>query len=324
MQLVAVVCCCCLAAPALGATRPRCRLARTVRASPSTRASAGLRFNHSPARFPSSISMRGGQNTINVRAGVRRPVMSTALNRLYVVSDTTPGFLPSSTPGPRRSSPTWGSVPGARHRRRFPGGELYVRNIGSNSISVFDTATNLVTATIPLTGNPRTRPSAPTSASSTCSTTRRRRSRSTTRRRGHSSVDPRRQERGFGPEQRGTRSVLVNNVDYRTVSVIDTATDTVIATVPTGAGTTSNFAEANAIWGRRGCPTPSTERSPSSTSRQHGAATVNVGARPVHAVSDASGVTSTCSTRTRTASRSWTRSPTWSRPRSPWARARGG
>ena len=101
------------------------------------------------------LDTRTVKNTISVRVGVRRPQVSSALNRLYVVSDSTPGYI---TVIDTKTEMIIADVQVGKWALAiaadFQGGELYVRNFGSNSISVFDTGTNTVTATIALGGQP--------------------------------------------------------------------------------------------------------------------------------------------------------------------------
>ena len=88
----------------------------------------------------------------------------------------------------------------------------------------------------------------------------------------------------------GLDRIVVNNVNDRTVSVIDTVTDTVIATVPSGAGTTANFPETNSIWGKAWLPN-ATDGTVTviDLATNTVAATVPVGAKPIQAVSDGTG-----------------------------------
>lgn len=76
----------------------------------------------------------------------------------------------------------------------FP--RAYVTNFNANSVSVFDTATNLVVAIVPVGTNPQD---------------------------------------AVTFNLNGTRAYVANG-GSNTVSVIDTATNTVVATVPVGAG----------------------------------------------------------------------------------------
>ncbi len=228
-----------------------------------------------------------------MRVGVRRPQVSTALNRLYVVSsDSTPGYI---TVIDTKTEQIIADVQVGNRALSiaadFQGGELYVRNFGSNSLSVFDTATNSVTATIALPGQPGDVTvnanvgkiyvlfNAGKSVSVYDQKTR-----------AFIKSIPVGNNPNSVPATRGSDGLLVNNVNDKTVSVIDSATDTVIATVPSGTGTTANFPETNAIYGKAWLPN-ATDGTVTviDLATNTVAATIPVGANPVQAVSDASG-----------------------------------
>jgi YVTN family beta-propeller protein len=84
--------------------------------------------------------------------------------------------------------------------------------------------------------------------------------------------------------------VLVNSINDKTVSIIDTATDAVIATVPSGTGTSANFFETNSIYSKAWLPN-ATDGTVTviDLATNTVAATVPVGATPIQAISDSSG-----------------------------------
>lgn len=238
------------------------------------------------------LDTRTVKTTINVRTGVRRPQVSSALNRLYVVSDTTPGYI---TVIDTKTETIIADVQVGNRALAisadFQGGALYVRNFGSNSISVFDTATNTVTATIALTGQPW---------DATVSTNFGKLYVLDNAAQKVAVYDPKTRALiksiavGNNPasvhNNDGLDRIVVNNVNDKTVSVIDTATDAVIATVPSGAGTTANFPETNSIWGKAWLPN-ATDGTVTviDLATNAVAATVPVGANPIQAVSDGTG-----------------------------------
>ena len=207
------------------------------------------------------LDTRTVKNTISVRVGVRRPQLSSGLGRLYVVSDSTPGYITVIDTKTEQiiADVQVGNRPLAL-AADYQGGELYVRNFGSNSISVFDIATNTVTATIALTGQPW---------DATVSTNVGKLYVLDNAAKAVAVYDQKTRALiksiavGSNPasvhNNDGLNRIVVNNVNDRTVSVIDTATDTVIATVPSGAGTTANFPEIQLQSGQKhGCPMPLT------------------------------------------------------------------
>jgi YVTN family beta-propeller protein len=238
------------------------------------------------------LDARTVKNTINVRVGVRRSGVNTALNRFYVVSDAAPGYM---TVIDTKTEQIIADVQVGNNPRSFATdwqrGELYISNVNSNSISVFSTASNTVTAVIALPAQP-----------------------------GNISVDTnvgkiyvvQNASKAVGVYDQKTRAfiksipvgnnpgtvvgseglgrVVVNNINDKTMSVIDVTTDTVIATIPVGTGTSANFAEINSIWGKAWLPnaTDGTVSVVDLTTNTV-AATVSVGAVPVEAVVDSSG-----------------------------------
>lgn len=85
----------------------------------------------------------------------RRLVYSTALGRVYIVNDVTPGVV---TVFDATAGAVVATIPvGARPRNiaaDFKNGEVYVSNFDSNTMSVIATATNEVTATVPVGSRP--------------------------------------------------------------------------------------------------------------------------------------------------------------------------
>ena len=241
------------------------------------------------------LDTRTVKNTISVRVGVRRPQVSTALNRLYVVSlvsDSTPGYI---TVIDTKTEQIIADVQVGNGPRTIAadlqGGELYVRNFGGNSLSVFNTATNSVTATIALPGPPW---DATVNASVGKIYVLFNPDKSVSvydqRTRAFIKSIPVGNNPSALVSNEGLGRILVNNVNDKTVSVIDSATDTVIATVPSGTGTTANFSEANAVYSKAWLPN-ATDGTVTviDLATNTVAATIPVGANPQQAISDASG-----------------------------------
>ena len=84
--------------------------------------------------------------------------------------------------------------------------------------------------------------------------------------------------------------VYVNNMIDKTVSVIDSTTDTVIKTLLSGAGTSANFGHINAVY-RRYCLPNATDGTLTiiSTDTDTVVKTVTVGTSPTEALVDAIG-----------------------------------
>ena len=238
------------------------------------------------------LDTRTVKNTISVRVGVRRPQVSSALNRLYVVSDSTPGYITvidtkTETIIADVQVGKWALAIAAD----FQGGELYVRNFGSNSISVFDIATNTVTATIALGGQPWDVTVSTNlgklyvldnAAKTVAVYDQKTRALIKSIAVGNNPASVHNND--------ALKRILVNNVSDKTVSVIDTVTDTVIATVPSGWGTTANSPEVNSIWGKAWLPNAIDGTvTVIDLATNTVAATVPVGATPRQAVSDGPG-----------------------------------
>ena len=293
-HLVAAFAMCCLAGVALAATQATLTVGE---ASSGIAVDASVRKAFVSNFATGTISVidldsRTVKNTIAVRVGVRRPQVSTALNRLYVVSDSTPGYI---TVIDTKSEQIIADVPVGNRAfdmaADFQGGEVYVRNFGSNSISVFNTATNAVTATIAL-------PAQPTSFTLNPNVGRIYVLFNATKSVGVYDQKTRALLKsipvGNNPTVVGSNAglgrVLVLNVNDKTVSIIDTATDTVIATVPSGTGTSSNLFEINSIYGKAWLPNAIDGTvTVIDLATNTVAATVPVGATPTQPLSDASG-----------------------------------
>lgn len=190
--------------------------------------------------------------TIPVGQNPRRLVCNEATHRVYVVHATTPGTM---TVLDAQAGAVVATVAVGNDARNIAAdfliGEVYVSNYGSGTVSIVSTATNAVVATLPVGTNPGAPasndrlkktyvPSAPDGTVTVID--QRARIVSATVRVGnapqYATVDG----------QHG--KVYVNNVADHTVSVIDSATDTVVATLPSGTGTSANFGVVNALYRR--------------------------------------------------------------------------
>jgi YVTN family beta-propeller protein len=190
--------------------------------------------------------------TVPVGPNPRRLVCNAATHRVYVAHASTPGSLTVIDARTHAVIATVAVGADARNlAANFLTGEVYVSNYGSGTLSIVSTASNAVVATLPVGRNPAAPVSndrlaktyVPSAADGTVTAIdQRTRTVTATIRVGnapqYAAVDG----------QHG--KVYVNNVADRTVSVIDSATDRVAKTLPSGAGTSSNFGVVNALYRR--------------------------------------------------------------------------
>jgi YVTN family beta-propeller protein len=196
--------------------------------------------------------------TVPAGPSPRRALCNTATNRVYVVNTVNAGTVTVLDGNDHRVIATIpvGSQPrtiGADLSRD----ELYVSNGGSDTVSIVSTATHAVIGTVTVgTGPGFASASAtlgkiyvPSATDGTVCVI------------DQSSRTVKTVKVGNGPQYAALDSqhgkVYVNNVTDRTMSVIDSATDTVVRTLPTGAGTSSNFAEVNGVYRRAYLPNAS-------------------------------------------------------------------
>ena len=232
------------------------------------------------------------RNTITVRTGVRRSLVSVALNRLYVVSDTVPGYL--TVIDTKTEQIIADIVVGSNPRASiadFQAGEVYVRNLNSNSISVVNTASNTVTATIPL-------PAEPTDFTMNANVGKIYVLFASTKSVGVYDQKTRAFIRsipvGNNPgsiiSNEGSGRVVVLDINDRTLSIIDTAIDAVVITLPVGRVTAGNVVEMNAIWAKAWVPNAGDGTvSVIDLVTNKVVATVAVGVAPIQVLSESSG-----------------------------------
>jgi YVTN family beta-propeller protein len=189
--------------------------------------------------------------TFPVGPSPRRVVCNTATHRVYVVNTAQAGTV---TVVDGTSNAIVATIPVGKEPRTIGSNlfvdEIYVSNNGGNTVSIIDTRTSAVVATVtvgaeplsPSSNNTLKKVYVPSSVDGTVTV-----------------IDqPTRTTKtikvGNGPQYAAVDAqhgkVYVNNVNDWTMSVIDSATDTVVRTLPTGAGTTSNFGVVNAVYRR--------------------------------------------------------------------------
>jgi len=198
------------------------------------------------------LSTLTSRSTINVHVGATRMVSDVALDRIYVVCDSTPGFV---TVIDAKTEQVITDIPVGNAPRPivadFLLGELYVRNTVSNSISIVSVASNTVTGTIALPpggGNLYLNANlgklyvllGATSQVAVYD------------QHTHALLHMIAVGGGANSVQGNDAlsRVVVNNITDKTATVIDATTDTVVATLPVGSETTANFATLNPIWGK--------------------------------------------------------------------------
>jgi len=193
--------------------------------------------------------------TVAVGANPRRLVCDAAKHSVYVANSGPAGTV---TVVDARDNSIVATIPVGSQPRTIGDNltidEIYVSNYGDNTVSVIDTSTLGVVATVPVGTSPLTPQSndgvgktyVPSAVDGTVSVIDQATRAVTTIKVGngaqHAAIDPVHDK------------VYVHNVTDKTVSVIDSATDTVIKTLPVGAGTTSNFVVVNAFYRRAYLP----------------------------------------------------------------------
>ncbi len=229
--------------------------------------------------------------TVPAGPSPRRALCNTATNRVYVVNTVNAGTVTVLDGNDHHVIVTIpvGSQPrtiGADLSRD----ELYVSNSGSDTVSIVSTVTHAVVGTVTVgTGPGFASASAtlgkiyvPSATDGTVCVI------------DQSSRTVKTVKVGNGPQYAALDSqhgkVYVNNVTDRTMSVIDSATDTVVRTLPTGAGTSSNFAEVNGVYRRAYLPNASDGTlTIIDTETDTVVATLPVGSSPVDVTIDAGG-----------------------------------
>lgn len=191
------------------------------------------------------------ESTEQVGANPRRIVVDAAHHRGWVVRATTPGWLIT---GETMGEAVIPDIAVGNNPRtlgaNLPNGRVYVSNFDSNTVSVVDTTTSRVIATLPV-GAGAGAPVAnvrlkkvyvANSADGTVSVI------------DETTLTVKTVAVGAGPQYGAVdgqhAKVYVNNVTDRTISVIDSTTDKVIKTLPSGAGTTANFGAVSPVYRR--------------------------------------------------------------------------
>lgn len=227
--------------------------------------------------------------TVPVAPNPRRIACNEATHRVYVVHATTPG---SVTVLDGASHAVLATVAVGNDARffgvNFLVDEIYVSNFGSGTLSVVSTASNTVLATLQVGTNPQAPASndrlkktyVPSGVDGTVTVIdQRTRTVTATIRVGNAPQ--------FATIDGLHSKVYVNNVADRTVSVIDSTTDRVVKTLPSGAGTSSNFGVTSALYRRYYLPNATDNTlTVIDTDTDSVVRTIPVGTTPVDVISD--------------------------------------
>ena len=229
--------------------------------------------------------------TIPIGQNPRRVLSNAARSRVYVTNDTTPGqltVLDGKNFGIVTTIPV-GNKPRAL-AADFLVNEIYVSNSTGNSVSFVDTTANSVVATVAVGTGPggldvNHRLGKIYVASATDNTV--------------SVIDqhtrtvktiPVGKSPSLARVAERIGMVYVNNVGDQTMSVIDSASDTVIKTLPVGAGTSTNFTSVSGVYHRAYLPNAvDNTLTIIDTDANAVVKTVSVGATPVEVIADGNG-----------------------------------
>ncbi|MFO1304606.1 MAG: YncE family protein [Burkholderiales bacterium] len=190
-------------------------------------------------------------STEQVGSNPRRIAVDAAHRRGWLVRSTTPGWLFTGHTSGGDDIPAIAVGDNPRTLgSNFPMGRVYVANVDSKTVSVVDATTSKVVATLAVGGgagapvsNFRLKKAyVPNSADGTVSVI------------DETALTVKTIAVGAGPQYAAVdgmhAKVYVNNVTDKTISVIDSTTDTVIKTIPSGAGTTANFGVVSPVYRR--------------------------------------------------------------------------
>jgi YVTN family beta-propeller protein len=191
------------------------------------------------------------QSTEQVGSNPRRIIIDAAHHRGWAVRSTTPGRLIT---GETMGEDVFPNIAVGDNPRtigaNFLVGRVYVTNVDSRTVSVVDTTTNKVIATLPVGAGagspvanlPLRKVYVANSTDGTVSVI------------DDATLTVKHVAVGAGPQYGAVdgqhAKVYVNNVTDKTISVIDSTTDKVIKTIPSGAGTTANFGAVSPVYRR--------------------------------------------------------------------------